>query len=398
MSWKKHLATAQEHARRAQEIAAKGTGPGGSLTAEQQKQFQTERDAAMREKGLSDTAKKDADDAALLKSLGDVDGDAPEYDDDDDDLSSGAGQGWQRLGGVVKASGSAWSKSVATRLRKASSTHGVKALLTGQIDVPAAVAIVPLPDKPMRLLDLIDKAPHGDHTFSFLRQTVKTQTADVVADNATKPTSTYTFEEVEDRCRVIAHLSEAFPLRYLEDYAELGRILDLQMQVGVIEKLEQQIVAGTGTGEQFQGILTTTGVSAVPFATDKITTIRKARTVLQGKGENPNAWVVNPTDLEELDLLREDGATGGFLMDTAAADTIFGPGIERVPSTAVPAGTAVLADWAQIGILIRQGAHTLAATQAGDLFEKNQVKLRSEGRFGVKLWRPQSFAVVDLTA
>ena len=96
--------------------------------------------------------------------------------------------------------------------------------------------------------------------------------------------------------------------------------------------------------------------------------------------------------------MREDGATGGFLMNSAAADTIFGPGVRRVPSLAVPVGTAILADWSQVRVRVREGAHTLAATQAGDLFSKNQVMLRAEGRYGIQLKRPQAFAVVHLAA
>jgi HK97 family phage major capsid protein len=129
-----------------------------------------------------------------------------------------------------------------------------------------------------------------------------------------------------------------------------------------------------------------------------LTTIRKARTALENKGETATAWVFNPADLEALDLMRENGVNGGFLLDSAAADTVFGPGIARVSSLAVPAGTALLGDFQKIRLRVRQGAHTLAATQAGDLFDKNLVKLRGEGRYGVDVARPQAFAVVHLTA
>ncbi|GEA79864.1 phage major capsid family protein [Cellulomonas uda] len=96
--------------------------------------------------------------------------------------------------------------------------------------------------------------------------------------------------------------------------------------------------------------------------------------------------------------MREDGATGGFLMNSAAADTVFGPGIRRVPSLAVPAGTALLADWSQVRLRVREDAQTLAFHQSGELFKYNLVQLRTEGRYGIEIRRPQAFAVVDLTA
>ncbi len=42
-------------------------------------------------------------------------------------------------------------------------------------------------------------------------------------------------------------------------------------------------------------------------------------------------------------------------------------------------------------------AHSLAATQAGDLFDTNRMKLRTEGRYGLQAIRPQALAVVSLS-
>jgi Phage capsid family len=67
----------------------------------------------------------------------------------------------------------------------------------------------------------------------------------------------------------------------------------------------------------------------------------------------------------------------------------------------MPAGSAILADWTQAAILVREDVATLAATQATvdgvNLWETNQVVVRSEGRYGFKVRRPQAFAVVELT-
>lgn len=319
---------------------------------------------------------------------------AKDVDDDDvDDYDPLAG-GYRK---ARATSGSRWAKAVLGKMQAASSGMGTKALLSGQVDTPPAVEVVELPSVPTRLLDLVAREELNEHTFQYLRQVTRTNNAAVVADGALKPTSTSTFEEIEDRARVIAHLSEPFPLRYLSDHKSMVDVLDGEMVLGVIEALEDELVNGDGTGEHFAGIFSTSGVTQVPYATDVLTTIRRARTTLGNKGENPTAWVFNPTDLETFDLMREDGATGGFLLDSTAAATIFGT-MPRIPSPAVPVGTALLADWRTIRIPVRQGAHTLAATQAGDLFDTNRVKLRSEGRFGLKIKRPQAVAVVDLTA
>ncbi|MGE5764564.1 MAG: hypothetical protein ACM3ZF_12015 [Mycobacterium leprae] len=63
------------------------------------------------------------------------------------------------------------------------------------------------------------------NSFAFLHQAVRTTNAAFVADSALKPTSIYTVREVEDRVRVLTHLSEAVPERYLADAPELERFL-----------------------------------------------------------------------------------------------------------------------------------------------------------------------------
>lgn len=307
--------------------------------------------------------------------------------------------------GATKAdNGSAWARSVGTQLASAAGQIGVKALLQGEVPTPSVVDVAELPATPRRLLDLIVRETLAQPTFAYLRQTARKWNAAVVPDHALKPTSQFQFAEVEDRARVIAHLSEPFALRYLEDHESLIQVLDEEMAGGVFHKLEQQILAGTGKNaddddlSELPGLLTTTGTTAVAFASDLLTTVRKARTALENKGEIPNAWVFHPEDVEAFELMREDGATGGFLMDSGAYETVFGPGVLRVPSLAVPKGTAILGDWSQLRLQVREGVSTLAATQAGDLFAKNQVMLRSEGRFGLKHRRPQAFAIVSLTS
>lgn len=293
---------------------------------------------------------------------------------------------------------SAWAKSAVQTLGRGARDAGVKSLLSGLVSTEPIAGVGELGSAPTTLLDLIPRESHDRHEIAYLRQVVRDSAAAVVPDGGLKPTSNYEFSEVRDHCRVIAHLAGPMPLRYLSDYGTLTQVLESQMCQGILEELERQVVSGSGTDDEFSGLLTTTGATDVPFDTDALTTVRKARTVLANAGEVPTGWVLHPSDMEALELMREDGASGGFLMDGGAYDTLFGPGIARVQSFAVPQGTAILADWSTLRLLVREGEHTLAATQAGDLFQRNQVLIRAEGRYGLVYWRPSAIAVVHLTA
>ncbi len=140
-----------------------------------------------------------------------------------------------------------------------------------------------------------------------------------------------------------------------------------------------------------------------------MTTARSARTTLEMKGEVPSAWCFAPEDLQDVDLMRETANNEG-----AFPGRCFGG---RPPSSVTCRGfpaqrsrlESASADWSQLEILVREDAGTLAATQAGEpsvdgsgpeqlvsLFQKNLCLLRAEGRFGLKIYRPQAIAVVSL--
>lgn len=307
-------------------------------------------------------------------------------------------------GGATEAE--AWAQRAATAIH-AMGGEG-RALTSGAVDVPTLVEpnITPLA-RPARLIDLlVNRKPLEGNAFEYFRQTVRTNNADVVADNTLKPTSVLTTAAVSDRARVIAHLSEPAPLRLLQDVADLQVWLATEMAEGVLDALERQIIQGNGTGENMTGILATAGTTPVAFATDAPTTLRKALTAMQTAGQTPNAVVLHPADAEGIDLTRW-GASGGFLTGGFANDpgtgfgtsaNIFGgPEITRVISPSVPAGQAVLGDWRQVQLYVRQQVNVLL-DMAGELFQRNQFIARGEGRFGIGVLRPSAFAVVDLTA
>lgn len=329
---------------------------------------------------------------AAIKALGDGLG----LPDDDGTGRDAAGRPRSR----VKAG--SWAGTVADHMVKIAASTGVKALATGSIGVPAPLLdeVVEMATPPRRITDLlIDReALSGGNAYSYLRQVTRTNLARPVADQAVKPTSIYTATEIEDRVRVVAHLSEPFPERFLADYATLTRFLESEMQEGVLAAIEGQVVAGDGVDENMVGLTALSGTVAVPFSSNMVTTLRKARTQMELLSEVPTAWLFNPSDLEAIDLLRADGATGEFLVGgpSPAGSNIFG-NLPLVASPRVTAGTAWLGDWRQVRLVVREELR-LDADRSGERFTRNEVVMRAEGRYGVAWLRPSAFAEVTLTA
>lgn len=293
-----------------------------------------------------------------------------------------------------------WSTRAAGAI--ASMRRGERAVVSGSIDVPSIVAPeVYAKPRPTRLTDLlVTRTAVPGNAFEYFQQTVRTNLADVVADNALKPTSTFTMLGVEDRVRVMAHLTEAIPLRLLADHGALVRWLNSELSEGVLDALEREVIRGDGTGEHLTGLLHTDGTTEVTFTTDPITTLRSALTALQVLGVQPNAWVLHPADAQAVDLTRWS-TDGGYLADgfangNAASANVFGDsGIQRVISPSVPQGRAILGDWTKLGLFVREGVR-IDIDAGGELFTKNQAILRAEARIGAGVLMPPAFAVISL--
>ena len=291
--------------------------------------------------------------------------------------------------------GHAWATKSLEKVARSASGMGLKSLFNGAlaVDDPIITEYSVIPEVPTTLLDLIPVVGASEGSrVNFLRMVTKDDNAAPVAMGDTKPTSVYTFEDDEYPFEVIAHLSEPLNNVWAADYPRLVQIVGAEMAAGVRRALEAQVLNGTGTSPQLHGILGTTGVTQVAYATDMLTTLRRAYTVLAGKGEAPTGYVLHPEDAEAIELMRADGATGQFL----DVNRVFP--VSVVQSFAVPKGTALLADWRATQLTVREDVATLAFHQHAELAAKNQFIIRSEGRYEFHIERPQAVAVVDLTA
>ena len=199
----------------------------------------------------------------------------------------------------------AWSEAFEQRLGYA--PFGMKALISpsGSVAVPAFTTTIPglqAGELVQELLQLLPRATlDGTDGYSYLQEVERTHRAAVVAAGATKPESVYTVERVDDRVRVLAHMSEAIPRQYLMDMALLRQYLDGALREGYRLALEYQIINGTGQGENLTGLLQTPFTWTQQFDTDPLVTCRKAITTLEVVNISAGAFVLHPSDWETFE-------------------------------------------------------------------------------------------------
>src|SRR5207245_2162557 len=119
--------------------------------------------------------------------------------------------------------------------------------------------------------------------------------------------SGFDFEKVTEVVRTMANWMPATK-RALSDAGQVRTIIDTFLRQNLEQLLEDEILAGPGTGEHFRGLLNTPGILGQAYDTDLLVTMRRAKTKVRTVGRaTASAYVLNPEDNERIDLLR-DGA------------------------------------------------------------------------------------------
>ncbi|GAA1557289.1 phage major capsid protein [Streptomyces globosus] len=313
---------------------------------------------------------------------------------------------------VKAAGGSDWGERV---LRAVSGPDGYKGILAGG----AVPLTVPLDAEPVRIgvpalvLRQLIPTVSGPSRFSYLRQTVRTNNAAVVARGELKPESVFTMTRIDDRTRTIAHLSEPIARQDLRDAPVLRRFLDMEMRLGVELALEAQIINGSGSGENMTGIANVSGSQSQAWDTDILTTMRKAKTKLETLSfADGAAYVVHPNDWETIELLADNEAQyylGGPVQTVdVSARRLWGMPV--VSTTAQTAGVAHLVNFRlatelQLVEDIRfdwseniYDPDALGEGVGASDFQRNMIRFRAEMDAGLKIFQPSAIVEIDLTA
>jgi len=186
--------------------------------------------------------------------------------------------------------------------------------------------------------------------------------------------------------------------RALSDAAQIRGIIDSELRDDLEEEFESQILNGNGVGENFTGLLNTTGVLAQAWDTDMLTTTRKAITSLLVTGRTiPTAWVMHPADWETIDLLKTTTGLyyyGGPIRQGERTHW----GYPVVQNVQMPEGSALLGNWRKAVVWDRERANIQVADSHADFFIRNMVAILAEMRAAFGVIRPSGFILVDLTA
>jgi hypothetical protein len=307
---------------------------------------------------------------------------------------------------------------------------GFKTLVTGASDTSAGAFVQndyrgvlvgnEAFQRPLTLRDIVTQGTTTSDTVEYVRMTSFTNNAAPVAEATSsasptapasvpgalvpnpgggyKPESAFAAAKVTTPVRTIAHW---IPItkRALSDPAQIKTLIDNFLRYGLEEELEDQMISGDGTGENFDGLGNVSGVQAQAWDTDILTTLRRAKTKVRTVGRSiANAYLLNPADLETVDLLQDNegryyfGGPGGV----GSASVLWG--LPVIETEAVPAGTGYVGDFRKAILWDREQASVTMTDSHADFFVRNIVAILAEMRAAFGVIQPNAFVEVDLTA
>lgn len=288
---------------------------------------------------------------------------------------------------------------------------GVKALVTGtDVTSGGAIAIserLPLIDpgtarRPLALRQLVTGGQTGSEAVEYVRQGAFTNAAAPVAEavdvnTGTKPQSGVALARIVEHVKTIAHW---LPItrRALSDAAQLRTYIDSILLYGLEEQLEDQMVSGDGTGENFDGVLHVAGTTPQAFYIDRLTTARKARTKVRTAGRAvPNAYVMHPNDWETFDLT-QDNELRYYFGGPAVVGTprLWGLPVVEVQSAGLE-GNLVCADWTLAILWDREMGNILMSDSHANFFIQNLIAILAELRAAFGIIRPSAFVKAPLS-
>lgn len=257
------------------------------------------------------------------------------------------------------------------------------------------------------LLELLDTQPVGTDSVEFIIDNgVETNNAAVVPEYASgnfglKPESDFSVGFGTATIKTIATYIRA-SRQILADAPRLRAMIDNRLTRFVRTTLEAQVVAGDGTGNNFLGLLNTTGTLAREhrdtanrgLADDTIAdTLKRAITDLSIEGYEPDVILVHPYVAEELELLKDGNKQYLQIYDEVSQN------IWRVPVKAnirIPVGVAIVGNLSVAATLFDRQQVEIRVGEPGDLFLRNAVAILAELRAGFAVTVPKALVFVDL--
>ncbi|MBK1839965.1 phage major capsid protein [Azospirillum sp. YIM B02556] len=221
------------------------------------------------------------------------------------------------------------------------------------------------------------------------------------AENAAMAEGAMTFEPVDMKARTLAVLVKLSRELFM-DSANVESVVRNALAAGLALELDRVALFGTGVGEEPKGLLNTTGIQTVTVSAngDVLTSYDPFSIAVEKVAEangQANAVIFSPRTAGTLDRMKD--STGQPLMAPESFKALTKLPTKQVPNnlthgTATNASVAVVGEYPNLLVAVRENLVIEMSNAAGDAFSKMQVWIRAFLRADIAVARPDKFCTV----
>lgn len=256
--------------------------------------------------------------------------------------------------------------------------------------------ILELPQRRLTVRDLLSQGRMDGSTLEYVVETGFTNNAAPVAEAAAKPESDLKFDLKTTSAKVIAHWMKA-SRQILSDVSQLRSTIDQRLLYGLAYVEEQQLLNGSGSGQNLHGIIPQATAYTAPITLADATSIDMMRlAMLQAAlAEYPaTGHVMNPADWAWVETLKD--TTGRYIIGNpqgTVSPTLWGLPVVTTQAIAVD---KFLTGAFKMGAQVFDRWDARVETgYVNDDFTKNLVTILAEERLALAVYRPEAFIYGD---
>lgn len=241
--------------------------------------------------------------------------------------------------------------------------------------------ITPLPQRRPVVRDLLPVIQMTGGSVEVVRVAGRTNNAAPVAEGDAKPGSDLQLGLETVNARVIAHWMKASK-QVLSDLPQLQGLIDTELLDGLALAEEAQLLNGSGSGQNLNGLIPAATAFSAPFAmTDPTMLDTLGLGLLQSAlAEFPASGIImHPSDWTRITLLKD--ADGNYIMGTpgsAIAQRLWG--LPVITTQALPVDKFLLGDFRRAATLYDRWSARVEVGYVNDDFTRNLVTILAEER------------------
>lgn len=249
--------------------------------------------------------------------------------------------------------------------------------------------------RPIQVTDLIPAGRTIQNAVVFMKESTFTNAAAETAEGGTYAESALALTETTSAVRKIATFLPVTD-EQLDDVAGLQSYIDNRLGFMLRQRLDSQILVGNGTPPNLLGLNNLASIQTQAKGADPVPdAIFKAMTLIRITGRaNPSGVVINPTDWQDVKLLRT--ADGIYIWGNPAdnaPDRIWG--LPVAISDAQTLNTALVGDFANFSeLVLRKDVEVQISNSHSTFFIEGKQAIRADMRVALVAYRDEAFCKV----